>query len=77
MSIIKGYFEVVIGLISGAAAELAVMEGLIWYVLFIIEKRKGDVLLKFVELGYGIRFLLICERRSRLARLRMLLRSIF
>ena len=29
------------------------MEGLIWYVLFIIEKRKGDVLLKFVELRYG------------------------
>ena len=29
------------------------MEGLIWYVLFIIEKRKGDVLLKFVELRNG------------------------
>ena len=29
------------------------MEGLIWYVLFIIEKRKGDVLLTFVELRYG------------------------
>ena len=53
MSIIKGYFEVVIGLISGAAAELDVTEGLIWYVLFIIEKRKGDVLLTFVELRYG------------------------
>ena len=29
------------------------MEGLIWYVLFIIEKRKGEVILKFVELRYG------------------------
>ena len=53
------------------------MEGLVWYVLFIIEKRKGDVLLKFVELSYGIRFLLMCERRTSLARLRMLLKSIF
>ena len=33
------------------------MEGLIWYVLLIIEKRMGGVLLKFVELSYGILFL--------------------
>ena len=76
------------------------MEGLIWYVHFIIRKRKvggggggglflkvggggggggggGDVLLKFVELSCGIGFLLICERRTPLASLRMLLKNIF
>ena len=53
------------------------MEGLIRYVLFITEKRDGGVLLKFVELSYGIGFLLICERRPPLARLRMLLKNIF
>ena len=53
------------------------MEGLIWYVLFIMEKRKGGVLLKFVELSYGIGFLLIRERRTALARLRMLLKNSF
>ena len=63
--------------ISGATAELAVMEGLIWYVLFIIEKRKGGVVLKFVELSYGIGFLWICERRTPLVRLRRLLKNIF
>ena len=40
-------------------------------------EQKGGVLLKFVELSYGIRFLLICERRTPLARLRMLLKNIF
>ena len=58
------------------------MEGLIWYVHFIIRKRKvgrggGGVLLKFVELSCGIGFLLICERRTPLASLRMLLKNIF
>ena len=37
----------------------------------------GDVLLKFVELSCGIGFLLICERRTPLASLRMLLKNIF
>ena len=37
--------------ISGVIAELAVMKGLIWYVHFIIGKRKRGVLLKFVELS--------------------------
>ena len=42
------------------------------------KEQKGGVLLKFVELSYGIRFLLICERRrTPLARLRMLLKNIF
>ena len=53
------------------------MEGLIWYVLFITEKRKGGVVLKLVELSYGIGFLLICERRTPLVRLRRLLKNIF
>ena len=34
----------------------------------------GDVLLKFVELSWGIGFLLICERRTPLASLRTLLK---
>ena len=37
----------------------------------------GDVLLKFLELSCGIGFLLICERRTPLASLRMLLKNIF
>ena len=38
----------------------------------------GDVLLKYVEeLSCGIGFLLICERRTPLASLRMLLKNIF
>ena len=53
------------------------MEGLIWYVHFILESG-GDVLLKFVEeLSCGIGFPLICERRTPLAGLRMLLKNIF
>ena len=40
-------------------------------------EQKGGVLLKFLELSYGIRFLLICERRRPLALLRMLLKNIF
>ena len=57
---------------SGASVALAVMEDSTWYVHFVIEKRKGGVLLEFVELSYGTGFLLICERRTTLARLRML-----
>ena len=53
------------------------MDGSTWYVHFIIEKRKEGVLLEFVELGYGTGFLLICERRTPLAHLRMLLKNIF
>ena len=53
------------------------MEGSAWYVHFIIEKGKGGVLLEFVELGYGTGFLLICERKTPLAHLRMLLKNIF
>ena len=52
------------------------MEGLVCYVFFIIEEWKGGVLLNFVELSYGIGFLLICERRTLLARLKMLLKDI-
>ena len=53
------------------------MEGSTWYVHFIIEKRKEGVLLEFVELDYGTGFLLICERRTPLAHLRMLFKKIY
>jgi len=44
---------------------------------FYNRETEGGVLLKFVELSCGIGFLLICERRIPLARLRMLLKNIF
>ena len=37
----------------------------------------GGVLLKFVELSCGMGFLLTCEKRTPLARLRILLKNIF
>ena len=40
-------------------------------------EQKGAVLLKFVELRCGIGFLLTCERRTPLARLRMLFKRYF
>ena len=38
---------------------------------------RGGVLLKFVELSCGMGFLLTCEKRTPLARLRILLKNIF
>ena len=40
-------------------------------------EQKGGILLKFVELSCGIGFLLTCERRTPLARLRMFLKIYF
>ena len=37
----------------------------------------GGVILKFVELSCGMGFLLTCEKRTPLARLRILLKNIF
>ena len=44
---------------------------------FYNRETEGGVLLEFVELSCGIGFLLICERRTLLAHLRMLLKNIF